>query len=196
MANMDTAATQLAVRVLQAIPGRDKTTAAFFQLHSNPNDEWMRIIGERLTTSTWETFGSYLRDRESRAKLRELGGMICINTRRVLKEDQGDPLEWLQSFSGPNLRWEAVGLMFMYAAFGELSAPTSADSRKLIGNYTEYCSSCITLANIGGSSGSLMLFLLYKRSVLHACMHGDTSKFNISTRALCCFDGNLMLASK
>lgn len=193
MANMDTAATQLAVRVLQAIPGRDKTTAAFFQLHSNPNDEWMRIIGERLTTSTWETFGSYLRDRENRAKLRELGGMICINTRRVLKEDQGDPLEWLQSFSGPNLRWEAVGLMFMYAAFGELSAPTSADSRKLIGNYTEYCSSCITLANIGGSSGSLMLFLLYKRSVLHACMHGDTSlpywKFHAETVAMLTFAG-------
>ncbi|CAH0002545.1 unnamed protein product, partial [Clonostachys byssicola] len=193
MTNMDTAATQLAVRVLQAIPGREKTTAALFQLHSNPNDEWMRIIGERLTASTWETFGSYLRDRENRAKLRELGGMICINTRRVLKEDQEDPLEWLQSFSGPNLRWEAVGLMFMYAAFGELSASTSADSRKLIGNYTEYCSSCITLANIGGSSGSLMLFLLYKRSVLHACMHGDTSlpywKFHAETVAMLTFAG-------
>ncbi|VUC25216.1 unnamed protein product [Clonostachys rosea] len=193
MANKDTAATQLAVRVLQAIPGREKTTKAFFQLHSNPNDEWMRIIGERLIASTWETFGTYLRDRENRAKLRELGGLICINTRRVLKEDQEDPLAWLQSFSGSNLRWEAVGLMFMYAAFGEQSASTSADARKLIGNYTEYCSSCITLANIGGSSGSLMLFLLYKRSVLHACMHGDTSlpywKFHAETVAMLTFAG-------
>lgn len=198
MANMDTAATQLAVRVLQAIPDREKTAAALFQLHSNPNDEWMRIIGERLTASTWETFGSYLRDRENRAKLRELGGMICINTRRVLKEDQGDPSEWLQSFSGPNLRWEAVGLMFMYAAFGELSASASmsADSRKLIGNYTEYCSSCITLANIGGSSGFLMLFLLYKRSVLHACMHGDTSKCIFRRVLHVYFDRDLLLVSK
>lgn len=174
MVNLDLPANHLAIRVLQAIP--EKPAINMSRSHTNPNDEWMRRISERLVISTWETFGSYLRDRGNVAKLRELGSMICINTRRTLKEDHDDPEAWIESFSGPNLRWEAVGMMFLYIALGEFSASTSADSLKVIAHYTEYCSSCITLANMGGSSGSLMLFLLYKRSVLHACMHGETSK--------------------
>lgn len=177
MVNRDQTATHIAIRVLQAIPMPENAARARFPVHVNPNDEWMMMIGERLIASTWETFGTYLRDRTTNlAKLRQLGGTICINTRRTLKEHHEDALVWLESFSGPKLRWEAVGMMFLYAALGELHASTGADSRRLMGHYTEYCSSCITLANMGGSSGSLMLFLLYKRSVLHACMQGDTSK--------------------
>lgn len=177
MAGRDQTATHIAIRILQAIPMPGNATRARFPVHVNPNDEWMMMIGERLIASTWETFGTYLRDRTTNlAKLREMSGTICINTRRILKEDHEDAPEWLESFSGPKLRWEAVGIMFLYAALGELHASSGVDSRRLIGHYTEYCSSCITLANMGGSSGSLMLFLLYKRSMLHACMHGDTSK--------------------
>lgn len=177
MAGRDQTATHITVKVLQAIPVPGNASRALFPVHVNPNDEWMMMIGERLIASTWQTFGTYLRDRTTNlAKLRELSGTICINTRRTLKEDHEDAQAWLESFSGPKLRWEAVGIMFLYAALGELHASTSTDSRRLISHYTEYCSSCITLANMGGSSGSLMLYLLHKRSVLHACMHGDTSK--------------------
>lgn len=176
MIKMDQPANYLAIRVLQALPEKPVMAMSMSLSHTYPDDEWMRRIGERLIVSAWETFGSYLRDRTNVVKLRELGGMICINTRRSLKEDQADPLDWVEGFSGPNLRWEAVGMMFLSTALGEFSASTSADSRRLISQCAEYCSSCITLANMGGSSGSLMLFLLYKRSVLHACMHGETSK--------------------
>lgn len=177
MAGRDQTATHIALRILQAIPVPETASRARIPVYVNPNDEWMMMIGKRLVASTWETFGVYLQDRTTNlAKLREMSGAICINTRRILKEDHEDAQAWLESFSGLKLRWEAVGIMFLYAAFGELHASSGADSRRLIGRYTEYCSSCITLANMGGSSSSLMLFLLYKRSVLHACMHGDTSK--------------------
>ena len=174
MVKMDQGASDLAVRVLQAIPEKPSVTP--LNSHTNLNNEWMRIIAERLVVSVWETFGLYLRDRGNIVKLRELGSMICINTRKSIEEDQDDPLAWIESFSGPNLRWEAVGMMFLYTALGGLPASTSAESRRFIGHYTEYCSSCITLAKMGGSSGSLMLLLLYRRSMLHACMHGETSK--------------------
>ncbi|WZH45377.1 Zn2-C6 fungal-type domain-containing protein [Fusarium acuminatum] len=190
MVNMDQGANWLAIRVLQAIP--EKPFSDSFHSHAS-SDGWVRKIGERLITSTWETFGSYLRDRGNVIKLRELGSMICINTRRSLKEDQDDPQAWIETFSGSNLRWEAIGMMFLYAALGELSASMTAESRKVLEHYTEFCSSCITLANMGGSSGSLMLFLMYKRSVLHACMHGETSlpywKFHAETVAMLTFSG-------
>ena len=174
MVNLDQPANYLAIRILKAIPEKPAITS--FRFYTDPNDGWMQKIGERLVVSAWETFGPYLRDRGNTNKLRELGSMICINTRRKLEEDQEDPLAWIESFSGPNLRWEAIGIMFLYKALGEFSASTSAESQRLARHYTDYCASCITLANMGGSSGPLMLFLLYKRSVLHSCMHGETSK--------------------
>lgn len=114
MVNLDLPANQLAIKVLQAIP--DKPAMTLFRSQTNPNDEWMRLIGERLIISTWETFDFYLRDRGNVTKLRELGSMICINTRKTLKEDQDDPSAWMESFSGPNLRWEAVGMMSMHSS--------------------------------------------------------------------------------
>ncbi|KAF5606485.1 general amidase [Fusarium subglutinans] len=112
--NMDQGASQLAVKVLQALPEKP------LMYRSKPrvglDEDWLASIGDRLLTSTWETFGSYLSDRENTAKLREMGSRICINTRKTLREDQDDPSTWIESFSGANLRWEAVGVMFLYTA--------------------------------------------------------------------------------
>ena len=174
MVNMDQGANNLATRVLQAIPEQPPSEDRWSGLNC---DDWVRIVGKRLVESTWVTLGSYLRNQ---SRLQWLGSMICINTRKTLTEDQEDPQSWIASFSGSNLRWEAVGIMFLYVALNEVSNTMSQDSRRMLEEYTEYVSSCITLANMGGSSGSLMLYLLYKRSFLHACMHGETSKYSLT----------------
>ncbi|KAF5552624.1 transcription factor [Fusarium mexicanum] len=189
--NMDQGASQLAVKVLQALPEKP------LMYRSKPqvglDEDWLASIGDRLLTSTWEIFGSHLSDRANTAKLREMGSRICINTRKTLREDQDDPSAWIESFSGANLRWEAVGVMFLHTALSELSIASNEESKRIITYYTEYCASCITLANMGGSSGTLMLFLMYKRSVLHAWVHGETSlpywKFHAETVAMLTFSG-------
>jgi hypothetical protein len=174
MANMDQGANNLATRILEAIPEQIPSEDRWSGLNC---DDWVRIVGKKLVESTWDTLGSYLRNR---SRLQWLGSMICINTRKTLTEDQEDPHTWIASFSGSNLRWEAVGIMFLYVALNEVSNTMSQDSRRMLEEYTEYVSSCITLANMGGSSGSLMLYLLYKRSFLHACMHGETSEYPLT----------------
>ena len=175
MESIDRSANHLAVGVLQALPA-SRAAAPRYRRRMNPNDEWTRMVCERVLRSTWETFGAYLRDRRDAAKLREMGSILCINTRKPLDENQDDPGQWIGSFSGPNLRWEAVGMVFMQAAFTEMAVSTSAESKKRIDRWAEYGSSCITLATMGGSSGTLMLLLLYERSVLHAYLYGKSSK--------------------
>lgn len=99
------------------MPMPEIATISRFPVYVNPNDGCMMKMGQRLIASTWETFHTDLRHRTTiLAKLRELSGTICINTRKILKEDNEDPPAWLESFSGPNLLWEAVGFMFLYAA--------------------------------------------------------------------------------
>lgn len=174
--DMDQGASQLAVRVLQALP--EKPPMYRSKPEASLDEDWLASIGDRLLISTWETFGSHLSDRANTTKLREMGSRICINTRKTLREDQDDPAAWIQSFSGENLRWETVGVIFLYTALSELTATSNEESKRIIRRCTEYCASCITLANMGGSSGTLMLFLMYKRSVLHAWMHGETSEYH------------------
>ncbi|KAF5981912.1 transcription factor [Fusarium coicis] len=189
--DMDQGASQLAIKVLQALP--EKLSIHVSKPKASLDEDWLDGIGDRLLTSTWQTFGSHLSDRANTAKLREMGSRICINTRKTLREDQDDPTEWIQSFSGENLRWETVGVIFLYTALSELSATSNEDSKRIIRQCTEYCASCITLANMGGSSGTLMLFLVYKRSVLHSWMHGETSlpywKFHAEAVAMLTFSG-------
>ncbi|KAF5561442.1 transcription factor [Fusarium phyllophilum] len=189
--DMDQGASQLAVRVLQALP--EKPSMHRSKPKVSLDEDWLASIGDRLLSSTWETFGSHLSDRANTAKLRQMGSRICINTRKTLREDQNDPAAWVESFSGEILRWETVGVIFLYTALSELSATSNEDSKRIIRQCTEYCASCITLANMGGSSGTLMLFLMYKRSVLHAWMHGETSlphwKFHAETVAMLTFSG-------
>ncbi|KLO79029.1 uncharacterized protein LW93_4352 [Fusarium fujikuroi] len=189
--DMDQGASQLAVRVLQALP--EKPSMYRSKPEASLDEDWLASIGDRLLTSTWETFGFHISDRTNTTKLREMGSRICINTRKTLREDQDDPTAWIQSFSGENLRWETVGVIFLYRALSELTATSNEESKRIIRRCTEYCASCITLANMGGSSGTLMLFLMYKRSVLHAWMHGETSlpywKFHAETVAMLTFSG-------
>ncbi|CZR48908.1 uncharacterized protein FPRO_12349 [Fusarium proliferatum ET1] len=189
--DMDQGASQLAVRVLQTLP--EKPPMYRSKPEASLDEDWLASIGDRLLISTWETFGSHLSDRANTTKLREMGSRICINTRKTLREDQDDPAAWIQSFSGENLRWETVGVIFLYTALSELTATSNEESKRIIRRCTEYCASCITLANMGGSSGTLMLFLMYKRSVLHAWMHGETSlpywKFHAETVAMLTFSG-------
>jgi hypothetical protein len=183
MVNMDQGASQLAVKVLQALP--EKPLISRPRPKVSLDDGWLAIIGDKLITSTWDSFGSYLCDKSNTAKLREMGSRICINTRKTLREDQDDPVAWIESFSGENLRWETVGVMFLYTALSEISATSNEESKNIIRQCTDYCASCITLANMGGSSGTLMLFLMYRRSVLHAWMHGETSKFPRTLLFIC-----------
>ncbi|TVY74340.1 Sorbicillinoid biosynthetic cluster transcription factor sor3 [Fusarium oxysporum f. sp. cubense] len=191
MVSMDQGASQLATKVLQALP--EKSLLHRSRPEVSLDDDWLASVGDRLLTSTWDTFRSHLGDNANTVKLREMGSRICINTRKTLREDQDDPAAWIESLSGPNLRWETVGVMFLYTALSELSTTSNEESKRIIRHCTEYCASCITLANMGGSSGTLMLFLMYKRSVLHAWMHGETSlpywKFHAETVAMLTFSG-------
>lgn len=43
-----------------------------------------------------------------------LAEMLCDNTAKPMKDDCETHIEWLEQFSGPRLRWEALGLLLLY----------------------------------------------------------------------------------
>lgn len=164
-----------AIQVLQHLPPDERTALALFRKNVNPNDGWIRAAGEKLLVSTWQAFGSYL----SESKLREMAEIISSNTNQPLieVEESNDAAAWLETFSGRHLRWESLAIIFAYLVLGALaSSLPGKESRNLLLASKECCSFCISLANSNKHANILLVYALYKRSIIEACINGEASK--------------------
>lgn len=174
------------VQILRGIPDQ-ATSISLFKRHVNPNDGWCRLAAERLLMSLWTTFGTHLRG--DRLQLVPMAQRICDNSSQTLVEDQHDPAEWLDAFSGPNLRWEALGILFTYWAFGSLADTSTdgsllnkADRRKVVLTYKHHAWRCAEMSRGSYNGNTLLAYLLYKHSLLESVISGDASGFTSTSK--------------
>ncbi|KAK2601669.1 hypothetical protein QQS21_004743 [Conoideocrella luteorostrata] len=174
-----------AINILRAIPDHE-TCTSLFKLHVNPNDSWCRLAAQIMNESIWITFGDVLEDMRTTANLRQMANILCRNSSTPLQENYTDPIEWLRSFSGPNLRWESLGLLFCYWALGTISLPENAglrdteelrgsDGRRLLVKYMRAAGRCIDICKCGSTANSMLAILLYRYGVAQSLIAGDTS---------------------
>ncbi|CAM1502487.1 Fc.00g044710.m01.CDS01 [Cosmosporella sp. VM-42] len=107
---------------------------------------------------------------------------LSQNSQTPLEDEFLGPEEWVQAFSGINLRWEALGILFTYWSFGALSltdgssiVATKADRQALFLDYKENAWKCAELARDCSASNPLLVYLLYKHSLLESVHSGDAS---------------------
>lgn len=171
------------VFVLKRVPpGEDGE--AIFGKHTNPNDGWIRLAARHLVTSIYQAFGRQLGKERTRSRLEELAQTICANTARPFNEDEPDAQAWLSSFTGKNLRWDALGICFTYWAFACISnkahrpEPFGPDLLKeQMMAYKECVELCIELCN-DAVPNTLLLYLVYKNTILQSIVTGDASRIN------------------
>ena len=175
----------LGMKVLLQIPN-EVACSVLFSRHINPNDGWVRLAGERLSSSIWSGFGPTLTKRDCQ-EMEALTVLIFQNTSSELLEED-EPNTWFESFSGPNLRWEALGVLFTYWSFGALAsvdgdfifASASGVQKKrrdVMTELKECATSCIALCNHTDHGNPLLVYLLYKHSLLESMISGDASNF-------------------
>lgn len=100
------------VAVLRQIP-REYAALPLFLKHTNPNDGWIRLAAQRMIDSLLAVFGRELRSRRL-ADLESMAHVLSANTARTWTDDESDVNKWLASFSGHNMRWECIGILFTY----------------------------------------------------------------------------------
>jgi hypothetical protein len=111
-------------------------------------------------------------------------------SRWPFKEDEPDPDLWLKSFSGPNLRWEALGILFTYWALGEASLtthraevdghlPGDNPAKPNLHSLRDCTRLCIEICNNSRNckGNTLLLYLTYKFTILESVTAGDASMF-------------------
>lgn len=117
-----------------------------------------------------------------------LAAHISANSKKTLRKEQ-DPQGLLASFTGRQMRWETLGILFTYWAFGAISSSPESEPvsrycqghpfvmgpKKLMAHLKYYASLCIDLCRQLGSVNVLFVYLLYKHNILEGILNGDKS---------------------
>ncbi|WDK17844.1 fungal specific transcription factor domain-containing protein [Colletotrichum graminicola] len=182
-------ALETCLTILRHVPDRE-TGLKLFETNTSPSDGWIRMAAKRMITSLYETFPQYFcaQERPDDAQLAVLARTICSNTAKCVSEEESDPEKWIAQFTGTNLRWESLGIMFVY---WELAArylgPYRRDVRshlqqpldertRVVMQYRYCIGASIELTKAAGSGGNtLLLFMSVKRAIIESVFSGDAS---------------------
>jgi hypothetical protein len=177
---------QLGAEVLKQIPG-ERDCSTLFSKHVNPNDGWIRLAAHNSSERMWNAFRPAL-TRRSTEDLLTLAAHISANSKATLRGEQ-DPQAWLASFTGRQMRWETLGILYTYWTFGAISSspeseavsrycqehPSVMGPKQLMAHLKHYASLCIDLCRQLGSVNVLFVYLLYKHNILEGILNGDKS---------------------
>ncbi|POS69808.1 hypothetical protein DHEL01_v211797 [Diaporthe helianthi] len=177
---------ETSLTVLNRIPVEEDALLLFAK-HANPNDGWIRLAAKRVLESLFSVFGRTLRTvrlTPGKAKdLEDMAHLLSSNSAKPLPEDELDSEAWVSSFSGLNLRWECLGILFTYWALGALADHAHrpdllrrSDQRHapLTSVYKETADICAQLCR-GCPPNSLLLYSMYKASILESMFAGDAA---------------------
>ena len=183
---LDKATLEMAVGILRSIPDRETCSILTGKALAIPDGLCNPAI-ESLLVSLWSVYGSNLKSNDDHS----LGVVVekfCQSTSETWIEDEDDPEEWYNAFSGENFRWESLGSLFICFAYGILAFPDdgslgeriplpNADRSRLKSTYKACAWKCAELARRYHSCNTLVLWVLMKHSLLESLSSGDGSTF-------------------
>ncbi|KAL6819038.1 hypothetical protein V8C40DRAFT_252314 [Trichoderma camerunense] len=173
---------EMCLVVLRGIPSPN--TGQFEIIKDSPffRDGWLRVTAQRVLSDIHERFGSYLGNCRVDSQLEDIAVFLSDNTTKPFIEGEPDPEKWIGQFTGPNLRWESLGLIFGY---GELSFSYISRSQEGFDNasakeewleISRVCLGlCMDLSRRFASANSLLAQLAQRRSTLESIHAGDAS---------------------
>jgi len=132
--------------------------------------------------SFWSTYGELLLARKVEG-LEMIATSITRNGKRVLIHPD-DATEWNAHFSGENMRWETIGLLFVGFGLAALSIPEqelsmlyggkAIDRNKFMKDMKGCVEVCVDLCR--HSLNGLVCNLQYKNLIFESVLKGDSSK--------------------
>lgn len=172
---------EMCLYVLRCLPGQANEIMAFgasTTLDATNFQTWGDIVVDRISTSVLGCLGE-IRDCGD-SGLEAMAEMLCNNTAQPIRDDCDTHIEWLEQFSGQRLRWEALGLLFLYldrvsdmfdaVSFSRLEYAGGKAVPEIVTVCVKYCieiASSLTEANV-------LLVDLYRRAASQDSMvHGD-----------------------
>jgi hypothetical protein len=188
---LDAHLVRLGTKVLSHLP--DQQTCNFLlqrHLDTNLTDGWFKPATQYISDALWSTYGRHLVGSKSVTEMESVARILCKNARTHLQEPD-DTKEWLNSFSGHNLRWEALGLLLKSCCFGAMASSESEilfgrdgrrrEKKQFVREMHESVAICVTLCSHTEFVNPVMVALFYNNTLLLSILGagGDTSELQI-----------------
>ncbi|KID74186.1 uncharacterized protein G6M90_00g081390 [Metarhizium brunneum] len=172
---------EMCLVVLRSIPSPPPGPIA---LRMSPHlyDGWAPVAAQRILESLYGRFGKYLGANRVDSQLEEIATTLSNNTLRPFSDNVRDPEEWISQLSGPNLRWESLGLLFTFKELGEdrsWATQRGVSGESLSKHWPEVSRVClglsIDLARRFSDGNSILLLLCTRRAIAESVIMGDAS---------------------
>lgn len=188
----------LGARLLKAFPDRHTFNFLLEWYYEKCHEQsFFRHSVMSCANSIWTSYGSYLKEPRTKEGIEHVSRVLCENSMKVLQEPSGhdEYAKWLESFSGDNLRWEILGMVFSALTSATLSLPerdaffttqkgSRRDRKSFAVEMKDCVQACVTLSNYMDLINFPMVALLTKNLILQTVISGDTSK-KLSSVLLC-----------
>ncbi|CZR35699.1 uncharacterized protein FPRO_00178 [Fusarium proliferatum ET1] len=152
---------EMSLYVLRCLPQSQHDVMAH-RLHCL-TDGWIFRAIQEIIDTLHKDWGRYLSSRDD-ADLDVVARHISNNTARPWRDEHSSAKAWTDQFTGSNIRWESVGLIWTYwDGSPSFDAPVVV---KCLGY-------CIELARHFTPGNDIMLYLCYRRVTTESLVSGD-----------------------
>jgi hypothetical protein len=166
LADSPTFIRELCLCVLRELPSPSEGLR-LFRTSVPTTNSWQHIAACFFLRGLYATWGDYLTSKRTDVQLEEMARAVCFNTSREVRDDIRDPSRWLKQFTGSNLRWDTLGLLFYYWLPAEDTCLPR--SREQMGRCIRICREFVNRPTIW------LQYVYSKRAALESMYTGDAS---------------------
>ncbi|KAH8592975.1 hypothetical protein B0O99DRAFT_689190 [Bisporella sp. PMI_857] len=177
----------LGMKVLRAIPDQHTFEFLLHWYFEKPHEAaFHKPMVMACAASLQKTFGRQLKEPRSTKDLEYISSILCKNGAVAAPDELNSYDAYVEAFSGMNLRWETIGMIFACLTAALLSIPerdgfycTQVESRRNRKHFAmemkDCVQACITLSNYMDLINMQMVALLFSNLMLQTLLGGDTS---------------------
>jgi len=181
------------VRVLQRYPTKalsEKLIARYFEVCDVMLPEQ---VVHHVHKTTWSTFGKYLIEprNTNTDSVSAMSRELCKTAMKPMASSSSTQ-DWMESFSGHNLRWEIIGNLFALSGlsvmtmsewdplFATANGGSPYNKRQYGGAMRECAEACLSLCNDVDAINDFVVCLMSAVYTLQSFYEGDASEFFFS----------------
>lgn len=186
--NSPTARRNLVLQVLENIPSAE-VCFGLLNKYKNIHISMIDVLVRHVVETLWKTFGGHLASPRSPEKVAAIADVLFANAQIPYPATAPDDgMDWLDTFMGPNLRFESLGLFFCFLGMSYQALPKwddllkdqespHRDSKQAIWRMKECADACLKMCQVNSDNNEISLALQVCSAILEGLCTGEESKF-------------------
>ena len=192
--NTPAAKMDLVIKALENLPSHD-ICFALLGRYKNTHISMADVLVRHAVETLWQTFGGYLAAPRAAEKLTAIVDVLFANAQTQYLTPPDDGMDWLDTFMGPNLRFEMLGLLFCFFGMSyqtlqdwdellKLPENDGRDRKQMSWRMKECADVCLKMCQATVENNEISLALQVCIAILEGLCTGEESKFFESIKSL------------